>query len=164
MCTSTEQWCPHVFGKSRDYLTQHLLRARKPRKAREKGKQGGAFTEGRNWLISYLPAECANPGLKISMGKTIHWPVLLRALSYSKEIFTYPTNYLTTHLPRESKALPPLRVNDFISLSHPQPQPQLILVQRRIFQQQLLFHWVIRGDITHRYNLESVPQQYIFGS
>ena len=49
-----------------------VARARKPRKAREKGKQGGAFTEGRNWLISYLPAECANPGLKISMGKTIH--------------------------------------------------------------------------------------------
>ena len=29
----------------------------------------GAFMVGRNWLTSYLPVECVNPGLNISMGK-----------------------------------------------------------------------------------------------
>ena len=35
--------------------------------------------EGRNWLTSYLPVECVNPGLNISMGKP--FPYLPRALS-----------------------------------------------------------------------------------
>ena len=45
-------------------LSHPTSAARKPRKAREERDMGG-----RNWLIYYLPVECANPRLEISMGK-----------------------------------------------------------------------------------------------
>ena len=49
LCASREQWCPHVFGKSRDYLTQHLQRA-----SREKPERKGTWEAEIGLFTIYL--------------------------------------------------------------------------------------------------------------